>query len=233
MTLSRFLRNYLYVPLGGNRKGPMRRYINLSITMILGGLWHGAGWTFLAWGALHAFYLIINHCWQEFRRAMGWFNANDGAAAHALSVFITFIAVAVAWVFFRAESLTSALSILKGMVGLNGVVLMEQWLPKLGAFGDYLIAIGVEFGHPFYYTNFPEAKFVLIATFLIAWCLPNTHEIMAKYETALVHSALKQTTPQTWCSWSPNLRWAILGGLVFAISLAKFNKLSEFLYFQF
>src|SRR5450830_1540606 len=63
MTLSRFLRDYLYIPLGGNRKGPTRRYVNLLTTMVLGGLWHGAGWTFVAWGALHGAYLCIDHVW--------------------------------------------------------------------------------------------------------------------------------------------------------------------------
>ena len=69
MTLSRFLRDYLYVPLGGNRKGPARRYVNLFTTMLLGGLWHGAGWTFVVWGALHGFYLIINHAWIAARES--------------------------------------------------------------------------------------------------------------------------------------------------------------------
>jgi D-alanyl-lipoteichoic acid acyltransferase DltB (MBOAT superfamily) len=68
MTLSRFLRDYLYLPLGGNRKGKVRRYANLMVTMLLGGLWHGAGWTFVIWGGLHGFYLIVNHAWHAFLR---------------------------------------------------------------------------------------------------------------------------------------------------------------------
>ena len=67
MTLSRFLRDYLYIPLGGNRRGPSRRYVNLFLTMLLGGLWHGAGWTFVAWGALHGAYLAVNHAWTALR----------------------------------------------------------------------------------------------------------------------------------------------------------------------
>ena len=70
MTLSRFLRDYLYIPLGGSRRGQTQRYINLMITMILGGLWHGAGWTFVAWGTLHGFYLIVHHGWRAFRKAI-------------------------------------------------------------------------------------------------------------------------------------------------------------------
>ncbi|WP_249780620.1 MBOAT family O-acyltransferase [Bradyrhizobium sp. dw_78] len=67
MTLSRFLRDYLYIPLGGNRLGPLRRYLNLFVTMLLGGIWHGAAWTFVAWGALHGLGLLVNHAWRSTR----------------------------------------------------------------------------------------------------------------------------------------------------------------------
>src|SRR5207253_93029 len=70
MTLSQFLRDYLYIPLGGNRRGRVLRYVNLMITMLLGGLWHGAAWTFVAWGALHGAYLCINHAWSNFGPAV-------------------------------------------------------------------------------------------------------------------------------------------------------------------
>ena len=72
MTLSRFLRDYLYVPLGGNRHGRARRYVNLMLTMLLGGLWHGASWTFVIWGGLHGAYLVVNHGWQWLREKLGW-----------------------------------------------------------------------------------------------------------------------------------------------------------------
>ena len=65
MTLSRFLRDYLYIPLGGNRHGAARRYVNLMITMLLGGLWHGAAWTFVIWGGMHGIYLLVNHAWRS------------------------------------------------------------------------------------------------------------------------------------------------------------------------
>ena len=70
MTLSQFLRDYLYIPLGGNRHGPTLRYVNLMVTMVLGGLWHGAAWTFVAWGALHGVYLCINHAWANYGPAI-------------------------------------------------------------------------------------------------------------------------------------------------------------------
>src|SRR6202035_3805435 len=75
MTLSRFLRDYLYIPLGGNRRGERRRYVNLMLTMLLGGLWHGAGWTFVAWGVLHGFYLIVNHGWERAKTNLGFRNS--------------------------------------------------------------------------------------------------------------------------------------------------------------
>src|SRR5580698_7168831 len=90
ITLSRFLRDYLYIPLGGNRLGEIRRYLNLLVTMLLGGLWHGAGWNFLIWGGLHGFYLCINHLWQAWRGARA---SESGLFAKGISWAITFAAV--------------------------------------------------------------------------------------------------------------------------------------------
>src|SRR5437868_11510273 len=103
MTLSQFLRDYLYIPLGGNRRGPALRYVNLMITMLLGGLWHGAAWTFVVWGALHGVYLCTNHAWNNYGPAV----APRFARLTNLAAFIlTFLSVVVAWVFFRADSLS-------------------------------------------------------------------------------------------------------------------------------
>lgn len=118
MTLSAFLRDYLYFPLGGNRHGKLRRYFNLMTTMLLGGLWHGAGWTFVLWGALHGAYLVVNHLWraaipERFSRWMPSWLANLTGAA------LTFIAVVSAWVLFRSNDLAQALAILKAMYGVE------------------------------------------------------------------------------------------------------------------
>ncbi len=112
MTLSKFLRDYLYIPIGGNQKGEGRRHINLMITMLLGGLWHGAGWLFVIWGALHGAYLIINHLWIKLVPGKSrWY-----------SQALTFMAIVVAWVFFRAQTMEGALSVLKAMAGANGLI---------------------------------------------------------------------------------------------------------------
>lgn len=121
ITLSRFLRDYLYIPLGGSRKGALRRYLNLMITMLLGGLWHGAGWTFIVWGGLHGLYLTINHLWRNIKEQFGC--VNDGFFSKLSSTILTFWAVVVGWVFFRADSFDSAIILLNGMIGGNGVSL--------------------------------------------------------------------------------------------------------------
>ena len=126
MTLSRFLRDYLYVPLGGNRHGSVRRYLNLMITMLLGGLWHGASWTFVIWGGLHGVYLAINHAWRFARDGLA-----GGAVAAAppalrlvgrmLATTLTVFSVTIAWVFFRAHGGGEALRVLERMIDLPTV----------------------------------------------------------------------------------------------------------------
>lgn len=118
MTLSRFLRDYLYIPLGGGRRGAVRRQINLMLTMLLGGLWHGASWTFVVWGGLHGLYLQVNHAWRylvERSPRLQGFAARYPAAVAVCAWAITFLAVVVGWVFFRAESFTGSANMLAGM----------------------------------------------------------------------------------------------------------------------
>jgi alginate O-acetyltransferase complex protein AlgI len=115
MTLSRFLRDYLYIPLGGNRHGPVRRYTNLLITMLLGGLWHGASWNFVLWGAIHGVGLAVNHLAHEL-----------GARANIIvprpiGRTCTLLVVLFAWVPFRADTLGASLTLWQGMLGFNGM----------------------------------------------------------------------------------------------------------------
>jgi D-alanyl-lipoteichoic acid acyltransferase DltB (MBOAT superfamily) len=148
MTLSQFLRDYLYIPLGGNRHGRVLRYVNLMITMLLGGLWHGAAWTFVIWGALHGIYLCINHAWSHFGpRAPPRF----ARLADIAGLILTFLAVVIAWVFFRAPDMATALSVLSKMADPSNIALGRVEM--------------------FY------ALFVAIYAAL-AWFAPNTQEIM-------------------------------------------------------
>ena len=114
MTLSRFIRDYIYIPLGGNRKGGARRYTNLLIAMLIGGLWHGAGWTFIVWGGLHGAYLIVNHL---FRRIFASPPKQTVWSAWSGRI-LTLLAVMIAWVFFRSDDFSSASYMLQGMFGL-------------------------------------------------------------------------------------------------------------------
>jgi alginate O-acetyltransferase complex protein AlgI len=147
MTLSRFLRDYVYVPLGGNRKGAMRRYVNLMAVMLVGGLWHGASWTFVLWGGLHGAYLLINHAWRA-ACDQQLLPVSAVRVTGRASWLLTFFAVTVAWTTFRAESLDGALNLYQAMFLFGGVslpleaepivraLLPEQWLPAIHFFAE-------------------------------------------------------------------------------------------------
>ncbi|MGE6414544.1 MBOAT family O-acyltransferase [Planococcus kocurii] len=132
ITLSHFLTTYIYIPLGGNRKGPARTYLHILIIFFISGIWHGAGWTFLIWGALHGFASVICRWWKR-----AGYRMNNVSAW-----IVTFLFVHLAWVFFRALTLADALTVLKAMFGFNGFYLPsglaslvpsidESWLLKL------------------------------------------------------------------------------------------------------
>ena len=137
MTLSRFLRDYIYIPLGGNRKGEFMMYINLMATFLLGGIWHGAGWTFVFWGFLHGFALVVHRLWQKYGfRLWSW-----------LAWFITFNFINITWVFFRAKEWDDAMKVLGSMFSLDNVVLPKFLESKLGFLAQY----DVEFGFFYWY----------------------------------------------------------------------------------
>lgn len=202
ITLSRFLRDYLYIALGGNRRGQVRRYVNLLVTMVLGGLWHGAGWTFVIWGGLHGLYLIINHSWRSINLPCpAW-----------IGRILTFTGVVVAWVFFRADSATHALIMLKAMAGMDGYSLMAKL-----TFPNEMLSGRL------------STTIVGLGLLLSVWYLPNTQQLMGRFKSALekppaVHPALH---------WRPNLGWGIAAGLVFAVSVTLVGGDSPFLYFRF
>jgi D-alanyl-lipoteichoic acid acyltransferase DltB (MBOAT superfamily) len=113
MTLSRWLRDYVYIPLGGSRKGTLLTYRNLLLTMLIGGLWHGAGWTFVVWGAIHGSGLAAERWWKG---RPGRVAPPDTRARRALERFVTFQLVCVAWIFFRADSFGTAWDTITGLV---------------------------------------------------------------------------------------------------------------------
>lgn len=129
ITLSRFLKDYLYIPLGGNRKGSLRRHTNILVTMLLGGLWHGAAWNFVIWGGLHGIYLVINHLWHHLRfNLLQQDSTKSSNISRLLSTFVTFLLVCITWVFFRAETLDGALLMIKAMTGSNGLIPADYYV---------------------------------------------------------------------------------------------------------
>ena len=153
MTLSAFLRDYVYISLGGNRLGHVRRHVNLMATMFIGGLWHGASWTFVVWGVLHGILLVINHLWSDLKQQWRIGVGSSGTVLRYTSVAVTFLCVMVLWVFFRATTFSSAWNMLSGMTGASGV---SGQIVKL--------------------------DFYLLAAPILAFLFPNSQEWVAKLE---------------------------------------------------
>jgi alginate O-acetyltransferase complex protein AlgI len=223
ITLSRFLRDYLYIALGGNRLGEIRRFQNLFITMLLGGLWHGAGWTFVVWGGLHGFYLVVNHLWRKLTGP--WQMTNWGVYTIACQI-LTLICVIVGWVFFRAETLTGALSIIRGMLGLNGVVFPSKYLGRWGDNAVWLQDLGAQFYDMKFFTSLGDL-WLVIALIIVTMTFPNTYQLLYKYNPVLESpGASKWAIPVGKTSGT-------ICGIVLLYCLLNMNKTSEFLYFQF
>jgi alginate O-acetyltransferase complex protein AlgI len=221
MTLSRFLRDYLYIPLGGNRRGPLRRYGNLLLTMLLGGLWHGAGWTFLVWGALHGLLLVVHGLW---RSALGRLphSALRGqlprplrqAGDKAMSLLgwgLTFTAVVVGWVFFRAADLPAALAVLQGMAGHNGAQLPDQLIQALPALGQFAQGVG---------------KVALLADGTVMGAVELVLMLAGGVAIVTLCPAMHELKPRT-------RTWLLVPCAALALQQVLYGRASQFLYFQF
>ncbi|OQX61328.1 MAG: membrane-bound O-acyltransferase family protein [Desulfococcus sp. 4484_241] len=233
ISLSRFLRDYLYIPLGGNRKGEARRHVNIMITMLLGGLWHGAAWTFVLWGGLHGMFLVVNHLWLNLKKRYG-FQGGAGFAGRLCAGTLTFLSVTVAWVFFRADSASAAGRMLAAMAGQNGFALPEKYLHKFGALAGSLSHMGVDFRYMHYFKGSNEVIYILVAL-LVAWFAPNVQQIMNSYKPYINIMAKRKTLPDppTWLAWRPSIGWAAILVACVLTSILMMSRASEFLYFQF
>lgn len=228
MTLSRFLRDYLYFPLGGNRKGPMRRYLNLMATMLLGGLWHGASWNFVIWGGLHGLYLVVNHLWRGVWTPLNrWWSVT-------IARLVTLLAVMLGWVFFRAETLDGAFNLLRGTLNLPATL-----AGRLGPAQDLLLALGFSFNGPWVTAADQYGVLWLLFWLSVVWFMPNAQEIMRRYRPALdARRNQGDTEPGVarvlvWLQWRPSLRWAGLVGVMAFAGIFSLTQVSEFLYFRF
>lgn len=226
ITLSRFLRDYLYIAMGGNRKGHARRYLNLFVTMALGGLWHGASWNFLLWGALHGVYLIVNHGWRTLTAQRPAASGARRAINRSLAWLITFLAVMLAWVFFRAPTLDSAFHMLAVMFGQAGLALPPS-------FAGVAASVAGVVARPDWLGSFPAARggALLFVLMLVCLIMPNVQQTFRLHQPALLQGELQASSKRL--IWHPNMAWAIVIAVGMGISLSRLGNDSQFLYFNF
>src|SRR5262245_33078561 len=223
ISLSRFLRDFIYIPLGGNRRGVARRYLNLATAMLLGGLWHGAAWTFVLWGAVHGLMLALNHGWHYVRRRAGLPPSKGPLEARIAACTLTFIAVTSAWVLFRASSLASAGVILSAMYGTAGQDVIHPLAAYSWTQWDLL--------REFRWLESSALWLLLVGS--VAFILPNTYQLFQNFRPALFERRLEDVVSKSRLRWVPNGSWAVALSIMLLIAILRIRELSPFIYFQF
>jgi alginate O-acetyltransferase complex protein AlgI len=221
ITLSRFLRDYLYIALGGSRKGPYRRYLNLFMTMVLGGLWHGANWTFVLWGALHGSMLLVAHGFRQLTRGRGL--RLPGAIAWPL----TQVGVIFAWIPFRAASIGDTFAYWRSMLGSTSFALPD--LPSLRPLVTML-------GLPTRAALFGSSDvLIVVACLSIAWLAPNSQQLLRDFEIGLSSPGYEADPAPTSSPLLSGTDWraALILGLLLAVGVRCIGGYSEFIYFHF
>jgi len=203
ITLSRFLREYIYIPLGGNRSGEIRTLINLMLTFLIGGLWHGAAWSFVFWGFLHGLALVVHRLWMK-----TGFHLNK-----ILAWFLTFNFVNIAWIFFRAKNWEDAFNIIKGMAGFNGILVSPYQASN--PFFQKLTVIGIKFGE--WRAHLPDTE-----NFIYFLCLAMIPFVL-----------LTKNSNQLLEYFSPNWKNSLAIAFLMACGLLLLNQATAFLYFRF
>tara|TARA_R110002110_G_scaffold415719_1_gene654198 strand:+ start:33363 stop:34745 length:1383 start_codon:yes stop_codon:yes gene_type:complete len=232
ITLSTFLKDHIYIPLGGNRNGIPRKYSYLFITMVLGGLWHGAGFNFLIWGALHGIYLILNHAWTDSSAKKYAIFCLKSRLYSYLSLIITFVAIMYAWVFFRAESFSAAINIIQGMTGINGIIIPEHYLnwAPIPNKSHWLEFFYIHTGTIPLFQGTLEISALMLG-FILIWKLPNTNQFF--YNELPAYQDCLYPQKASAIMWHPAKTWAMVFALVSVIVLMMMNNVTEFLYYQF
>ena len=206
ITLSRFLKDYIYIPLGGNRKGSFRTYNNLMATFILGGIWHGAGWTFVFWGFLHGFALVVHRFWTRLGFVM----------PKVLAWFVTFNFINIAWVFFRAKEWDDAIRVLSAMFDVSHIVIPVE----IHEYTHFLDGYGMSFGQVLSNTQNSNYFGWLLAATVVLWS-KNSMEL-TKYPRLL---SVKEI------SFTKLLYFAFV--LFVSFLMMSLQTYTEFIYFNF
>lgn len=188
--------------------------------MLLGGLWHGAGWTFVIWGGLYGIYLIIRHAWHGMVRLFGGDPSRHGLAGRLAGTAVTFVAVVVGWVVFRAPDLQTAVNVLKPMMGLEFASAKRAY---------WYVAASVRQIGP---RDVAELAW-LGAGLALVWMAPNTQQLMRGFYVPTGSGAASPEQLRSYVTWAPSTGWAMFVGAILAVSLLSLTRVSEFLYFQF
>ncbi len=228
MTLSRFLRDYLYITLGGNRRGSGRRYGNLLVTMLLGGLWHGAAWTYVVWGGLHGVFLCINHAWHKLCRDFDLQWLQSAPWLRPFYVLITFLAVSLSFTIFRATDLDSGVAILQAGFGIttDQPAALLKYAITSSSLGEIFTSLGVEKG------SYLAVYCLLAISAGICWLLPNTQRFMQDFRPVLGTGYLSARTRFD-LRWRPGWASSCLIAVLLSLGLLSLTSVSEFIYFQF
>jgi alginate O-acetyltransferase complex protein AlgI len=253
VTLTRFLTAYLYNPMLlrltrgrfakglpglGGRNANLGAFLELLagptlLTMLISGIWHGAGYLFVLWGLLHGVYLIINHAWRFVGPKLWSSKESYARFARPAGFVLTFFSVVVAMVLFRSPDWHTASDVLRGMLGQHGVELPRLFVDKLGSRGllPHLVSIAEGLSAK----DFVVMNLWMIVLLLIALTLPNSIQIMASYEPVLGAKERPANTgllPRA-LIWSPTIPWALALSLLAAAAIMRVGGPSEFLYWQF
>lgn len=226
ISLSTFLRDYLYIPLGGNRLGGARRYLNLIVTMLLGGLWHGASWTFVLWGGVHGFFLAVNHAWRKlFSRS----TRIPSSLPKVVGWGVTSVSVVFAWVLFRAGTLREAMDVYRGMLGMNGIALP---VPLAGRVHFLPAWLRIEFigiwneSIPAGMSATEGIGLVILCT-VLSLILPNTADLIG------TEIRLDQGNSAGQMPLFRRRKLAFGLGVLFVVSILSLHRVTRFIYFQF
>jgi alginate O-acetyltransferase complex protein AlgI len=255
VTLTRFLTAYIYNPLtlwltrrrlakgrpglaGHNTTIGAFAYLlmfPILLTMLVSGLWHGAGYGFIVWGLLHGLYLTINHAWRLVRPKLWSDRPSYERFMQPLGRVLTFTSVAVSMVFFRSPTITSAIDVMKGLIGQNGVALPQAIYDHLGPLAGWLHRAGVASVGPELWSGkeFGTMVMWIFGLMLIALAFPNTLQILARYEPALGVKPHTTDFAGRPIEWNASLPWAIGVSIVAATAMLSLGGPSEFLYWQF
>src|SRR6266853_695745 len=253
MTLTRFLTAYIYNPLVlyltrrrlakgragfGGRDTTVGAFALLLmfptlLTMFISGLWHGAGYLFVLWGLLHGVYLTINHAWRLVAPKLWPDRAGYARIMKPIGLVLTLVAVFASMVFFRSATVSAAVDLVKGMIGLNGVSLPLAVYERLGPLAGWLRSMGVV-QQPWGGQDFMTMTIAIPILMLVVLACPNTLQILARYEPAIgVKPRPADTVVGRMVEWNPSVAWATGISVIAAIGILSLGGPREFLYWQF